>query len=86
MIWIEVDTSNGVIGNIWQCGIDPNTGDLVPPDGKGFNPFYSNIYARPADWGIDSLGLYYVGATLAGQMKFVRPTSPTSATVTDITM
>ncbi len=86
MIWIEVDTSNGIIGNIWQCGINPNTGDLIPSDGKGFNPFHSNIYARPADWGIDSLGVYYVGATVAGQMKFVRPTSPTSAMVTDIAM
>ncbi|MEW6005569.1 MAG: hypothetical protein AB1695_09675, partial [Stygiobacter sp.] len=50
MIWIEVDTSNGVSGKVWQCGIDPNTGDLIPSDGKGYSPFYSNIYARPADW------------------------------------
>jgi hypothetical protein len=86
MIWIEVDTANGVAGKVWQCGIDPNTGDLIPSDGKGFNPFFSNIYARPADWGIDSLGVYYVGATYAGQIKFVRPTSPTTATVTDIAL
>lgn len=86
MIWIEIDTANGVAGNVWQCGIDPNTGDLIPANGKGFNPFYSNIYARPADWGVDSLGVYYVGATFAGQMKFVRPTSPTSAIVTNIAM
>lgn len=86
MIWVEVDTSNGVSGKVWQCGIDPNTGDLIPSNGKGFNPFYSNIYARPADWGIDSIGPYYVGATFAGQIKFVRPTSPTTATVTNIAM
>lgn len=86
MIWIEVDTSNGVSGKIWQCGIDPNTGDLIPADGKGFNPFYSNIYARPADWGIDSIGPYYVGATFAGQIKFVRPTSPATAIVTNIAL
>jgi hypothetical protein len=86
MVWIEVDTSNGISGKIWQCGIDPNTGNLIPSDGKGFNPFYSNIYARPADWGLDSLGVYYVGATFAGQIKFVRPTSPTSAIVTDISL
>jgi len=86
MIWIEIDTANGVSGNVWQCGIDPNTGDLIPSDGKGFNPFYSNVYARPADWGVDSIGAYYVGATFAGQIKFVRPSSPTSATVTNISM
>ncbi|MBU2508211.1 MAG: T9SS type A sorting domain-containing protein [Bacteroidetes bacterium] len=86
MIWIEIDTANGVSGKVWQCGIDPNTGDLIPTNGKGFNPFYSNVYARPADWGVDSLGLYYVGATFFGQIKFVRPTSPTTATVTNIAM
>lgn len=86
LIWIEINTTNGVSGTVWQCGIDPNTGDLIPRDGKGFSPFYSNIYARPADWGIDSIGPYYVGATFAGQIKFVRPTSPTTATVTNISM
>lgn len=86
MIWIEIDTANGVAGKVWQCGIDPNTGDLIPSDGKGFNPFFSNIYARPADWGVDSLGVYYVGATFAGQIKFVRPTSPTTAIVTNVAL
>jgi hypothetical protein len=84
MVWIEVDTTNGFSGKVWQCGIDPNTGNLIPPDGKGFSPFTSNVYARPADWGVDSLGIYYVGATLLGQIKFVRPTSPTAATITNI--
>uniref|UniRef100_A0A7V3VUW3 T9SS type A sorting domain-containing protein n=1 Tax=candidate division WOR-3 bacterium TaxID=2052148 RepID=A0A7V3VUW3_UNCW3 len=84
MVWIEVDTITGVLGRVWQCGIDPNTGDLIPPNGKGFSPFYSNIYARPGDWGLDSIGPYYVGATLNGQIKFVRPTGPTSGIVTDI--
>ncbi|MUU78444.1 hypothetical protein [Winogradskyella endarachnes] len=84
MIWIEIDTLNGVTGKVWQCGINPETGDLIPTDGKGFNPFSSNIYARPADWGIDQYGVYYVGATHYGQLKFVRPTSPTTATVTNI--
>jgi hypothetical protein len=84
MIWIEIDTNNGLTGKVWQCGINPVTGDLIPPDGKGFNPFNSTGYARPADWGLDSLGLYYVGATFAGQLKFVRPVSPTEATVTNL--
>jgi len=86
MIWIEIDTSNGVAGAVWQCGLNSETGELIPPDGKGFSPFYSNIYARPADWGIDSLGVYYVGATYSGQIKFVRPSSPTTATVTNIAL
>lgn len=84
MIWIELDTTNGVLGKVWQCGINPETGDLIPSNGKGFSPFTSNIYARPADWGLDNLGVFYVGATPQGQVKMVRPTSPTSATVTDI--
>ncbi|WP_157491770.1 hypothetical protein [Maribacter thermophilus] len=84
MIWIEIDTTSGVSGKVWQCGIDPNTGDLIPSNGKGYSPFTSNIYARPADWGIDNLGVYYVGATTSGQIKMVRPTSPTTASVTNI--
>lgn len=84
MIWLEVDLSNGTTGRVWQCGIDPNTGNLIPEDGKGFSPFNSNIYARPADWGRDNQGVYYVGSTNEGQIKLVRPTSPTSAIVTDI--
>lgn len=86
MIWLEVDLTNGLTGRVWQCGIDPNTGNLIPEDGKGFNPFNSNIFARPADWGWDSQGVYYVGATHTGQMKIVRPTSATSAIVTDINL
>ena len=84
MTWIEIDTLNGITGKVWQCGINPDNGELIPADGKGFSPFVSNIYSRPADWGLDNLGVYYVGATPLGQMKMVRPTSPTSATVTDI--
>jgi len=85
ILWAEVDTNNGFTCKIWQCGIDPNTGDLIPSNGKGYNPFNANIYTRPADWGIDSIGPYYVGSTALGQIKFVRPTSPTSATVTNVT-
>lgn len=84
MIWMELDTINGVTGKVWQCGLDPETGDLIPADGKGYSPFTSNIYARPADWGIDNLGVFYVGATDYGQIIMVRPTSPTSASVVNI--
>lgn len=80
IVWIEAEP-NGTTGVVWQCGIDPNTGDLIPSNDKGYSLFYSTIYARPGDWEVDSLGLYYVGQTIIGQRKFVRPTSPTIAVV-----
>lgn len=84
MLWIEIDTTNGVTCKVWHCGIDPDTGNLIPENGKGFSSFDSNIYARPADWGIDNQGLFYVGATHQGQLKMVRPTSPTSGIVSNV--
>lgn len=84
MLWIELNTDNGFTGKVWHCGIDPATGDLIPEDGKGFSPFTSNIYARPADWGVDELGIFYIGANLEGAVKLVRPVTPTTGTVEDI--
>jgi hypothetical protein len=81
MVWIEIDTINGFSGKVWHCGLDPDTGDLIPENGKGFNPFTSNVYGRPADWGVDAIGPYYVGLNSSGQFVFVRPTGPTSADV-----
>lgn len=78
MLWIEIDTANGFSGRVWHCGLDPRTGDLIPADGKGFNAFNSNVYGRPADWGVDSIGPYYVGLNTLGQWVWVRPTRPTS--------
>ena len=77
MLWIEIDTANGFLGQVWHCGLDPNTGDLIPSNGKGFNAFNSNVYGRPADWGIDSIGPYYIGLNTSGRFVFVRPTSAT---------
>jgi hypothetical protein len=79
MLWIEIDTANGFIGQVWHCGLDPNTGDLIPSNGKGFYAFNSNVYGRPADWGIDSIGPYYIGLNTLGRFVFVRPTSATEA-------
>jgi hypothetical protein len=81
MVWIEIDTANGFSGKVWHCGLDPETGDLIPENGKGFNPFTSNVYGRPADWGWDSKGPYYMGINLQGQFVFVRPSGPTTAEV-----
>ena len=84
MLWVELNLNNGFTGKVWHCGIDPNTGDLIPADGKGFSPFTTNIYARPADWGVDNQGPYYVGADLAGNVLMVRPTSATNGNVKNI--
>lgn len=84
MVWIELSTSAGHTGNVWQCGLDPDTGDLIPPDGRGFSPFASTVYGRPADWGVDSHGPYYVGLDLTGRFVFVRPTAPDAANVTTL--
>ena len=81
LLWIELDTSNGFFGTVWHCGLDPQSGALIPPDGKGFNAFRSNVYGRPADWGEDALGPYYIGLNTAGEFVFVRPTQPQSGTV-----
>lgn len=81
MVWIEIDTTNGFSGKVWHCGLDPDTGDLIPENGKGYNPFSSNVYARPADWGVDMSGPYYIGLNLQGQFVFVRPTGPNTAEV-----
>jgi len=79
LVWIEIDTLNGFSGRVWHCGLDPDTGNLIPENGKGFSPFTSNVYGRPADWGLDANGPYYVGLNATGQFVFVRPTGPTSA-------
>ena len=60
MTWIEIDTNTGFSGKVWHCGLDPDTGDLIPENGKGFSPFTSNVYGRPADWGVDAIRTYYI--------------------------
>jgi len=81
MVWIEIDTATGFSGKVWHCALDPDTGDLIPENGKGYTPFESNVYGRPADWGVDTVGPYYVGLNSGGQFVFVRPTGATSADV-----
>ncbi len=81
MVWIEIDTATGFSGKVWHCGLNQDTGDLIPENGRGFNPFTSNVYGRPADWEVDAFGPYYVGLNSTGQFVFVRPTGPNSADV-----
>lgn len=76
MIWFEAFDANGSTGYIWHCGIDQNTGDLIPPDGRGFLAATSTSWMR-ANPGHDSSGPYYVGADSSGKLFLVRPRSPT---------
>ncbi len=76
MVWFEM-TDNRGNGVVWHCGVDSETGELIPVDGKGFRAFESTVYGR-ANPGMDSEGAYYVGMDRAGKMLLVRPTGPTS--------
>lgn len=79
MVWFELTDRQGN-GIVWHCGVDPQTGNLIPADGKGFRAFESNIYGR-ANPGLDTDGAFYVGADRAGNLLFVRPTSPSSGEI-----
>ncbi len=93
MVWFEPDSdglqSDGrLYGTVWHCAIDPDTGDLVPPDGRGFAAFPATIWTR-ANPGRDAVGPYYVGqyATRDADERndhfvIVRPTGPTTGEVT----
>ncbi len=81
MVWFEREARGAERGVVWHCGIDPSTGDLVPPDGRGFRAFESTIWAR-ANPGSDADGPFYVGADLDGYLILVRPTGPKEGKVT----
>jgi hypothetical protein len=79
MVWFEMTDSRGN-GVVWHCGVNPETGGLIPPDGKGFRAFESTIFGR-ANPGLDADGAYYVGIDRAGTLLLVRPAGPTSGEV-----
>lgn len=79
MVWFEMTDTRGN-GTVWHCGVDRETGDLIPPDGKGFRAFESTVLGR-ADPGLDVDGAYYVGMDRAGKLFLVRPTGPTSGEI-----
>ena len=87
MIWSEqvsdVLPNNDVMVQVWHCGIDPETGNLIPADGRGFKAFESTIYKRP-NMGFDQNGPYYVGADRFGRLIKVENLSNTSGTLTNI--
>ncbi len=79
MVWFEM-TDNRGNGITWHCSIDPETGDLIPSDGKGFYAFESTIFGR-ANPGLDADGAYYVSVDRTGNMILVRPTGATSGDI-----
>ena len=81
MVWGEfaADGTDNMV--MWHCGVDPDTGDLIPWDGKGFRAFESTGWGRANSPGRDALGTYYSGLNRLGQIVLVRPTGPTSGTV-----
>jgi hypothetical protein len=81
MVWFEQLQDGTTRGTVWHCGINPDTGALIPPDGKGFNAFASTLAGR-ANPGMDDSGPYYVGMDRQGVLVLVRPTSATTGTVT----
>lgn len=85
MVWFEgVEAGNNMgKGIVWHCGVDQKTGDLIPPDGRGFRAFESTGWGR-ANPGCDKEGPYYVGTNAEGNLIFVRPKDPKHGTVTTL--
>ncbi len=81
MVWIEGTDDGSVNGIVWHCGVEPETGNLIPSDGRGFRAFESTSWAR-ANPGCDAEGPYYVGADREGNLIMVRPSSPYEGKIT----
>ena len=80
MVWYE-GTNGNFRGQMWHCAVDPVTGALSPPDGKGFKAFPSTAFAR-ANVGYDAKGPFYVGANARGEVYMVRPTGARTGKMT----
>lgn len=81
MVWLEGTNDGSGLGVVWHCAVDPDTGALNPPDGKGFRAFESTLLGR-ANSGLDAQGSYYVGLNRGGELVMVRPMGATTGTVT----
>lgn len=81
MVWFEAAPGSATSGQMWHCLIDPDTGNLIPADCRGFRAFESTAWGR-ANPGHDALGPYYVGANSNGQLVMVRPRGATRGEVT----
>jgi polyhydroxybutyrate depolymerase len=85
MVWFEGTGGSSTNGTVWHCGVDPATGDLIPPDGRGFRAFESTSWGR-ANPGCDRQGPYYVGADRDGRLLLVRPQGPSHGKVTPLAL
>ncbi|HEV8440170.1 MAG TPA: hypothetical protein VGT40_18920 [Methylomirabilota bacterium] len=84
MIWFEgirMLPDSRLAGWVWQSGVNPETGELDPPDGKGFKAFEGTITGR-ANPGMDSRGVFYMGVDVDGRFVLARPNGPSAAQVT----
>ncbi len=75
MVWFEGGGDRPNQGIVWHCGVNQETGELIPPDGRGFRAFESTTWGR-ANPGCDQAGPYYVGADRDGRLILVRPEGP----------
>ena len=82
-IWFEPDQplTPQLRGRMWHCAVNRDTGELNPPDCKGFQAFAATLPGH-ANFGSDDQGPYYLGANLQGQLVMVRPTGSQTGQVT----
>jgi polyhydroxybutyrate depolymerase len=83
MVWLEGVGGSSVNGIVWHSGVNSATGELVPPDGRGFRAFESTSWGR-ANPGCDQDGPYYIGADRDGRLILVRPDGPDRGRVTPL--
>jgi hypothetical protein len=83
--WVEVRLPPFLPSRAWLCGVDRETGDLIPSDGRGF--LIDEIKNRgwvdgAPQWGEDLWGPFVIVIDLDDHLLMARPQSPTEATVT----
>ncbi|MEM9386231.1 MAG: Ig-like domain-containing protein [Pseudomonadota bacterium] len=65
------------IAQMWHCEVDPDTGDFIPPDCRGYPGFRTTLAGR-AYMGRDAQGVIYVGADEDYNLTLVRATGATT--------
>lgn len=80
MVWFQMEPDGRGEGTVWHCAVNPDTGELIPRDGKGFRAFESSVWGR-ANPGVDAQGIYYVGLDRSGRLVMVRPSGASSGDV-----
>jgi hypothetical protein len=85
--WVDIRLPPLLPSRAWLCAVDPETGDLIPSDGKGF--MISEIKNRgwvdgAPQWGEDSSGPFVMTIDTQDSLLMTRPQSATWATVTTL--